>query len=197
MTNILALPRKQSNSWNNSSSDRKTLQDIADSHPAANNEPLRQEETWTLSHPATPSSYKVLPPFSPQGIMQFSWVSTHTRGHRTEHSQQHRHLATRGHLLQPSPMPCPEMWRHLSTPSLPSSSPGCLLLPTSRPESIHLHCTQGSSAQSCPTTSLPQADVPRSTRHRETTSTCTPAHTTSCPGLPHSTPQASNSRDTA
>lgn len=63
--------------------------------------------------------------------MHFSWGSPHTRGYRTEQSQQHRHLVTQGHLLQLSPIPGPEMWQHLSTPSPSSSSPGSLLHPAS------------------------------------------------------------------
>lgn len=94
------------------------------------------------------------------------WGSTHTRGYRTEQSQQHRHLATRGHLFQLSPMPGPQMWQHLSTPSPPSSSPASLLHLTSwaglHPPALHSRLL-GSDLPHHP---LPQADAPSSIRHR-------------------------------
>lgn len=134
MTNILALPRKQSNSWNNRSSKRKSLQDIADSHPAANNEPQRKEETCTLLQPAIPSSQVCCHP-SPLRASRTSHGGAPTQ----EGTGQSKASSTdtRGHLLQLSPLPGIEMWQHLSTPSPSSSSPGSFLHPTSR-AGVHL-----------------------------------------------------------
>lgn len=174
MTNILALPRKQSNSWNNRSSNRKSLQDIADSHPTANNEPQRKEETCTLLHPAIPSSHKFAATLLPSGYHALLMG---------EHP--HKRVQDRAKpAAQTTKTPPPAFTNaHLAPSFIQPQGQG----------SIYLYCTPGSSAQISFTTPLPQADAPSSIRHRETTSTCTPAHTTSCPGLPHSTPRVSNS----
>lgn len=195
MTNILALPRKHSSSWNNRPRDRKTLQDIAGSHPAANNESQKQEKTCTPLHPATPSSHKVLPPFSPQSIMQMG-----EHPHKRVEDRAKPAAQTSGHTRTP----LPAFTNARSTDVAAFEHSLSLILLARLPPSSDLMGRAPSTCTALKAPWLRPAPPPsapsRCTQQhqaQEITCTCTPAHTPSCPGLPHSTPRVSNSRDTA
>lgn len=164
MTNILALPRKHSSSWNNRPRDRKTLQDIAGSHPAANNESQKQEKTCIPLHPATPSSHKVLPPFSPQSIMQMG-----EHPHKRVQDRAKPAAQTSGHTR--TPLPAFTNARSTDVAAFEHSLSPILLarLPLHLTSWAGLHPPALHSrllGSDLPHHPLPQADAPSSIRHR-------------------------------